>query len=459
MRVTARAVSVAEGVGVSWALGLALLTIVLFILNVCHINGVGATYAGLVLTLIGIGGGIIALRHARRVDTRVSRQGPSRQGLSWIATIGVAIAAAQIALSCWLALRAPLVPWDAWAIWAFKGRMFAAGGLDLSYFHASSTAFSHPDYPLLLPLLEGTLFRLTGASGTVLAALVSPACLAALALLFFAGLSRLYGCAIGAVTTGLLTLAPALPRQAANGYADIPLAMYDGGAALYLLLWWRLRRPADAILMGLFAGGALWTKKEGAVAAGLILFVYIVGEAWRQNVSWRERLQNVVYPLLATMIVAAPWWIFTRLVHPIGGDFLPLTPATFLANVSRIPHIAELAVAQLLTFSAWSLLWIVLLGSVLVAARRLPIQGWALLGVLLGQMVIYLLSYVFSSWQPYTLHIATSFDRLVAQTVPVAVLVLLQAGEALSGLARGARPDTTSGRSVSYSGATHRDVA
>ena len=40
--------------------------------------------------------------------------------------------------------------------------------------------------------------------------------------------------------------------------AVVPLALYLGAAALYLLLWWRQRRPVDAVLVGLLAGAAVF---------------------------------------------------------------------------------------------------------------------------------------------------------------------------------------------------------
>ena len=93
--------------------------------------------------------------------------------------------------------------------------------------------------------------RFGGPLGLPLAGLLGPACLLALLLLVYAGLSRLYGRSTAALAAGTLAFVPDLTHWAAMGYADVPLAMYAGAAALYLWPWWRQRRLVDALLMGL----------------------------------------------------------------------------------------------------------------------------------------------------------------------------------------------------------------
>jgi hypothetical protein len=41
-------------------------------------------------------------------------------------------------------------------------------------------------------------------------------------------------------------------------------------------------------------------------------------------------------------------------------------------------------------------------------------------------------AFVFSDWQPYTAHVQTSLDRLLVQTVPLALLLLVEVTSALT---------------------------
>ena len=347
----------------------------------------------------------------------------------------LAVVAAVTAHAAWLALRAPLSAFDAWSLWAFKARMFLLGGPRPSYFHDPATLQTHPDYPLNLPLAEAALFRLPG--GLSLAALLGPACLAALLLLLFAGLARLHGRGVAALGVTALALLPALTAQSAGGDADVPLALYAGGAALYLLLWWRFRRPADAMLMALLAGGAIWTKKEGLAVAALLLLAYIAGELWPVGMR-RKRAWGIARTIPCALALPLPWLLCTRAVHPTGRDFLPFTIGVFMAHLDRLPHIAVFFALQMLDFANWSLLWLVLAGCVLLAWRRLDGAGRGALLLLLGQLALYMLAFVFSDWQPYTDHLRTSLDRLLVQAAPLAVVALLEAAVALG--ARRARP-------------------
>ena len=73
-----------------------------------------------------------------------------------------------------------------------------------------------------------------------------------------------------------------------------------------------------------------------------------------------------------------------------------------------------------------TVLWVVLAGTLLLAASRLTPSGRGLLLLLVGQLGIYGVAFVFSDWQPYTAHVQTSLDRLLVQTVPLALLLLVE---------------------------------
>jgi len=477
-----------EAVGLCWALGLALFTALSFLLYLAQWSGVRAILAALAVTLVVVVLGARALATARRADIMPScdaGEPANGVGRDWreavIVVAGLGLAIVQVAYSGLLAARAPFAAWDAWSFWALKARMFALGGPRPGYFHDPLTLYTHPDYPLNLPLAAAALFRIHGQIGVVLAALLGPACFGALLLLLYAGLTRLYGRATAALAVGALSFVPALPVQAASGNADAPLALYTGAATLYLLLWWRLRRPADALLMGLLAGGAVWTKREGLPVAALLLVAYVVGEVVRAREARRVgvtdlvrnqtnffdvappgtagvspasvcrrdaggprgyaslqrnsfvttlglmRMRRIAGVSAAAVVIPLPWLLFCLIARPLGRDFLPFTPSVFLAHADRLPHIVALFLLQMLDFANWGLLWLLLAVLLVVAMRRLPRYGRGLLLLLLGQLGIYMVSFVFSDWQPYTAHIQTSLDRLLLQAVPPALLLLVAA--------------------------------
>jgi len=426
--------SLAEAIGLAAMVGMALYTALAFALYLCGLPYGTAALLALppVLGVLLVGGR--ALRTARRDERPPRDDGPR---LAVVA--GPVVMALQVAVAAWGAIRAPFGSWDAWSFWELKARMFAAGGPPRGYFHDPVIVYTHPDYPLNLPLAEAALLRIPGPAGNLAAALLGVALFAALLLLFQHGLRRLYGRATAALGTAILALVPALPLQAAGGDADVPVAAYAGAATLYLLLWWRKRRPADLLLAGLLAGGAAWTKREGLPIAALVLLAVAVGEALARGKPARERAGAVAVAALGAVAVLLPWLLFVALTHPIGTDFMPLTPAVLLANLGRVPSIAVRFLLETFVVSNWSLLCVVLAAVLVMGARRLSGPGRGLLLLLAAQLGVYASVYLFSGWASYTLHIQASLDRLYAQAAPLAVLVLVEAVRGLRAEASASR--------------------
>jgi len=420
----------AEAAGLSWAVGMALFSEAYFLLYLVGAPDPVTVALSLGVAVVAVAAGLRVLRRARVGEPWSATGVPSRR--SAVVAGGLGVAAAQILVACWIATHSLLRHDDAWTVWAWKARMVVAGPLPPGYFHYLVWT-SHPNYPFNLSLAEALFFHLSDPLGLTLASLIGTVCLAALLLLFYAGLARLYGRGVAALATGALALVPSLPLFAGYTYADVPLALYAGASALYLLLWLRLRRPIDLALMGLLAGSAIWTKKEGLPIALLLLLAVVLGEARRRDMSWRERARPVVRVGVATAVLSLPWLVFTRIVRPGGSDVLPITPAVFVANVGRLPTIALYVVREALDLEGWGVFWIVVAVAVLLALRRrrLSPQGGILLLVLLGQLAVYMAGYIFSSWTPYTLHIDSSLNRLMLQAVPLALLVAVDAVRAL----------------------------
>ncbi len=414
----------AEAVGLAWALGMAIFTAASFVCYLADLPVATATGAALLAAAAGL---LVGPRvpWPRRADATWA---DIRVGSRVVYVLSLGIVLIQVAVAVWVATHSLLRHGDAWTVWSPKARLFALGRLPRGYFtsHVWST---HPDYPLNLPLAEAPFFRLPDPLGLTLASLVGAGCLVALLLLFYAGMARLYDCAMAALATAAMALVPPMAVLAGYGYADVPLALYGGASALYLLLWWRCRQPRDLALMGLLAGGAIWTKKEGLLMAVLLLLALIAGEAARRQAPRRARALAVLGATAAAALLPLPWLVFSLVAHPVGRDFLPVTPAVFVAHLGRLPTIAASLPREALNLRRWGPFWPIVGAAVAIAlaSRRLGPAGWGLLLLLAAQLGLDGMGYVFSDWSPYAAHIDTSLYRLMLQAVPLAVLLLVEA--------------------------------
>jgi 4-amino-4-deoxy-L-arabinose transferase-like glycosyltransferase len=356
--------------------------------------------------------------------------------VSWVGGLLVAVQAAAVVLH---ALAWPVHDPDAWSIWAFKARIFyMSQTLPLSYFHDASKLFSHPDYPLLVPLAETWAYSWMGRPDDWAVMALSPLFYLATLAMVAGALARVYGRAAGLAGALALALVPVLFVQGSAGDADVPLALMAAGSAVFLWRWLcdetagRASRRA-LVLCGAFTALGVWTKKEGLLLL-LCTALIVVVAAWRRHVASGEpaaALRDGALFLSPVLVVAGPWLAFLALDRPLTRDFLPITVSTLLAHLDRLPTICSFLGLRLLDVPHWNVAW-ALLAAVAVLGRRQLGRGSAL-GYLLALLVLQIAAdgavFIFSDWQPYTAHLQTSLDRLLLHSLPLAVLLLVALGQ------------------------------
>jgi len=329
------------------------------------------------------------------------------------------LAAGLLVVGQWATVALHAIAWpvndlDAWSIWAFKARIFSMSqGIPWAYFGDASKLFSHPDYPLLVPLAEtwiyGWLGRPDDQAMMVLFALSAAGTVAITA----GALHRVYG-RVGALL----------------------------GAASMAYLWRWLDGPERRtkgllalVLCGVFGGLGAWTKKEGLLLCALTMPVVALA-AWRRidlggpaapTMKARAAGRAVGVFGLAAAAVAGPWLLFVAVRRPLTRDFLPFTVQTLVAHLDRLPVIAGFVGLRLLDVSRWNLIWVGLAGAVVLHRRALRRGGPLayLLALLCLQVAVDGALFVFSDWQPYTLHLRTALDRLLLHSLPLAVMLLV----------------------------------
>jgi len=182
----------------------------------------------------------------------------------WLIAILVVLAFAQSMLT-------PQRFWDERAIFAIKAKvLFEDSSINSSALLNPEFVQYHPQYPLMLPLIEQHLYSLMGHTEDRWAKLWFPLLYAGLVLSFSGVCSRRLGAAWG-WTCGLLLATVPILMPDEYGFlcaqADAAVACFHGIAVLYL--WdgmscaspkFRLRK---ALLAGFVASCAAFTKDEG----------------------------------------------------------------------------------------------------------------------------------------------------------------------------------------------------
>lgn len=335
-----------------------------------------------------------------------------------------ALALPLAAVIVWLAATTRF-EWDGLFIWEIKAESIAAqGGPPWDYFHDDSRGWSHPIYPLLVPFFRAWFYAWNGgiheAYGNMAGALFALAA---------AGLLVSFAPRLGTTTVlvafALFTFTPLEilgSGSATSGYADFPLAVYYLGALFYLFQAVDSPRPGDLGLAGWLAAALPWTKQEGTILWVCLLAVAFLALG---RPGWRGLLQ-LVAPGAGVLLV---WRVFVTLTRvETSLDFYPVSLGLLRERLHLWDEIGKEMAKRALDPRDWGLLWVLFP----VAAMTAILGLWArrsrrrllLTGAVIAPLPFFSLPYFFTRWDPVTLHVYSSFSRLLLPlSLPAIVLI------------------------------------
>jgi hypothetical protein len=311
------------------------------------------------------------------------------------------------------ATLASLWEWDFWAIWGLKAKTFLeAGGIDWRFLESRWNSFTHPDYPLLVPLNFDFVALAGGGWSDRWLGLLYVAWGIALLLIvraiaaretspFFAALLTLALAALS-VSRYVGLAEGALIAFGSSGVLFIRAALLDDDAAS-----WR----NGALMLGLAAN----CKNEGLallVAATIAVLLFA-----RQSVV---RL----WPAYA---LAAPW-LLLRATHALPTDIIGGSAMSrFFTRLPDAPRILAFIAARL--YQPW--FWLAILAGILIAPAAARHRERFVLLVTGIQLAFFIAAY-FATPYEVQWHVLTSWPRLTRQiAVPITFVVFLMLANSL----------------------------
>ncbi len=352
-------------------------------------------------------------------------------------------------------LKEPHGKWDAWVIWNLHARFILRGGPDWQGFLSSGLDWTHPDYPLLIPLSIVRMWKYAGSetlSGPIVLSVLFTLSVTGLLVFSLAILrSRPQGYLAGLVLMG----SPYFLDMGAYQFADIPLAFFFLSTLVAFFLHDRFygRQGAPLIFAGLAAALAAWTKNEGL----LFLFVVLAARfAWVvRTTGGREALRQAAWFVAGAAPVLMVLAIFKWHLAPPSDIFAGQGLQPLLERLTDWPRYGQIMTAYLrtaLTFTQGVVdiregfrfnplaAGLVLLGAYLILAG-VEIQGQdrsalrmsitVLILMLAGYFGVYLITPHDLRW-----HLLTSLNRLFIQLWPAAIflcfMIARPPGQALS---------------------------
>ncbi|MBN2560100.1 MAG: hypothetical protein JXQ75_04145 [Phycisphaerae bacterium] len=342
------------------------------------------------------------------------------RGLCLVLVLSVA---AFVLMTC----AAPHGSWDGWAIWNLRARFLFRGGGRWADGFSEYLAWSHPDYPLLLPASIARFWSYLGVETTMVPAAVAMLFTFATVGLAGASVSILRGRSQG-LLAGLTLLGTGYyVRHGAYQYADTPLSFFVLAAVVLLCLRKRASQTNRGLvfLAGMMMGFAAWTKNEGLLLVASIIVAHLAIHLRRRALT--TCIRHVFWLLLGAAPILGIVTYFKLSVAP-ANDLLSAQgfQATLgrLCGVSRYAQVGEFLLRRFISYGEG--MPFVLAACFLLLGRNPNLRdrrGIALALIVLFLMLSgYFLVYVVT---PHDLawHLRTSAKRLFLHLFPTAVFV------------------------------------
>jgi hypothetical protein len=405
------------------SLGLGVLSLVYFAVRTVLGAGGGAMAGAFTAVALGLAGLAWWRSASAEAESRTWAKGPTWLWLIFGAVAGVAALTLTLIL-----VASPHGEWDAWSIWNLRAR-FLYRATEATVPFDPLLNWSHPDYPLLVPASVAGLWTWNGGEAQWLAAAVAAVFWASAVFVPVMVLSWLRSTAMG-LTAGLaLAGMPLLTRNASAMYADVVVGYFFVAAVGLGLMAIETRAGRGAALLaGVAAGLAAWSKNEGLLFCGVLVFTFLAVVRSRAELAERVRMVGpMVLGMLAVLAFVGHFKYHFAPANDLVAVGKTASMGARLLDLSRY-SVTFWGIAEgILTFGDW------LVPPVIVFGVWLALQGlrkvesgsvWWPFVVASLQLVGYLVVYVVGSdrleWQ-----LETSAERLLLQIWPAAVFSLL----------------------------------
>ena len=399
-----------------WLLGSGIVSLLLW---VC-----GTFCSGLVLqtlvTIACLALGILGWRARQRVAAKFVLPLPANV-TEWFLTGLVLV---EIAILFFVSFKHTL-GWDGLLNWEIKARYaFLNGGvIPESYYSNAGRAFSHPEYPLGIPFTELWLYLWMSEPHQFWVKIIFPLFYAACAPLLALLTARLSGKRWGGLL--IASLLPFVPSISASpggivvGYVDVPISVFYLAALGYLLCWFKNDAPCSIVACAACAAFLPWIKSEG-----VILWFVLALLGLTLSLS-KHRVGPFLASIAPGLLIILGWRLYLKLVQIFPhSDFSHPTFSLLRENLSRLADIGGILLAELSETVHWSIFWFLAAVAVVYLLTSRKLEKILLAVAVLLPIVLYSLTYLFSTWPSYTAHMTSSVPRLLLHVMPAGWLAI-----------------------------------
>ncbi len=320
--------------------------------------------------------------------------------------------------------------WDGWAIWNLRAR-FIDSGVQWRDGFTSALAWSHPDYPLLLPSSIAREWVMLGNRTQVAPILINLVFTLSILALMLSGLALTKGWKT-AIFAGLFTLPVLQVSLGFKQYADMLVAFFflASNYLLFLADWSRRENSSMLILVGLTTGAALWAKNEGwafLLALGFSEVVRILLD----NFRFRDLIKRWLFfsiGLAPVLVTALIFKFFVATPNDLVQGLQNQNNFSMLFDYSRYLLIAKMCFIQIFSYGSLriALIPLILIFMLMVGVSIKRNERNAIIAIGVRILIISWIYFGIYLFTPYPLewHLDTSLNRLITQLLPSFILLV-----------------------------------
>lgn len=401
--------SFAERLALGYAVGLAVVTYLMFGILAVHLRLSSPFVFGALIALSLVTGVLAWYRHGPSVFVLrggFDRGTPTSPLTRMVSTISIALLLGLWVAAVAVALYWPIWSWDALAMYEFRGRAIY---LEQSLEFMKDEAY-WGSFPLHTSLAHSLVYLLGGHAPNI----IYPPYYLALLVVFYLQSARLSGELIAGLLTATLATTPLLWQHAAEPLTNLPFTFYFASGVFYVYRWALTLEHAPLVFAGALLGFSAWTRYG---SEPLFLSV-LVPVTWHALLKRRYSAPPLL--LLTFLWVNLPWLLYEHLVLRVSAAALYGVHLD-LWDPARLYEILTYLTMFLLSVRTQGVLWLLLFFLFLLNASKLRDPSTLLVAIILLGLGAWIASIYLTSLPAGYLAVSSG-ERLLLSLVPVATL-------------------------------------
>lgn len=380
-----------ESIGLSFPLGIGLISIEMFILGLLgikfKINSILIPWIAFIIYNVIFS----RAQFKRKINFKI-------KPFSNFEKVIFSFISFEVIYTFFRALIKPIEAYDSVAIYALKSKiLYLAGTLPRDFFDKIANNFhgAHPDYPMLVPLSEAWFYVFTNNFNDFAVKFIFPTYFLSFAVIFYFTLKKISGNRFTALLfTFILISIKQFNDYATIGVADLILAINFSLSLLYLYLWMSNNKRIYIAVSLLYALLSIWTKNEGLLLTAIntvVLSMFFI----RDKSKEMKKIPILIFIyFLVIFSVVCGWSYYKGSLGLVNENFncSMLSFNAFISNTNKLLPIIYEFQKQIFGFKKWNILWI-LICFLFVAKLKYALSGRRLYFSL--TMLLFFIGYTF----------------------------------------------------------------